>query len=420
MAAHIEGKGFATMNQTGLAQKYGSVVSHIKIAQDQSDIHAVRVKDAQANLLLGCDALVASNPDTLRKLSPSCHAVVNTQTTETRDFLYTAEATTSSEKTAQLIRQILGEHQIDALDASELAIALTGDAIAANLFLVGLASQRGLLPISPKAIERAIEVNGVAVELNQSAFTWGRRFVEQPDKILALLPKAKSSQLTSLDDIVADRKARLVRYQSEGYAALYVTRIKAAENRLSHLPGAEALLSDIARQLYRLMALKDEYEVARILTTDDEPDGIPKLNRAGVNFYFAPPLLSQWWSRQGRPKKVRMGAWARFPLRVLAGLKFVRGTAMDVFAYTDERRAERADLADYLADIDLIAEMATVESIDSAQQLANAPSKLKGYGHVRTRSRRTWLEQRNRCRAELQLVQPLNVTDVNHRGINEH
>ena len=420
MAAHIEGKGFATMNQTGLAQKYGSVVSHIKIAQDQSDIHAVRVKDAQAKLLLGCDALVASNPDTLRKLSPSCHAVVNTQTTETRDFLYTAEPTTSSEKTAQLIRQILGEHQIDALDASELAIALTGDAIAANLFLVGLASQRGLLPISPKAIERAIEVNGVAVELNKSAFTWGRRFVEQPDKILALLPKAKSSQLTSFDDIVADRKARLVRYQSEGYAALYVTRIKVAENRLSHLPGAEALLSDIARQLYRLMALKDEYEVARILTTDDESDGIPKLKGAGVNFYFAPTVLSQWLSRQGRPKKVRMGAWARFPLKVLAGLKFVRGTAMDVFGYTDERRAERADLADYLADIDLITEMATIESIDSAKQLANAPSKLKGYGHVRTRTRRTWLEERNQYRAELQLIQPLNVTDVNHRGINEH
>ena len=284
MAAHIEGKGFATMNQTGLAQKYGSVVSHIKIARDQSDIHAVRVKDAQANLLLGCDALVASNPDTLRKLSPSCHAVVNIQTTETRDFLYTAEATTSSGKTAQLIRQLIGEHQIDALDASELAIALTGDAIAANLFLVGLASQRGLLPISPKAIERAIEVNGVAVELNQSAFTWGRRFVEQPEKILALLPKAKSSQLTSLDDIVADREARLVCYQSEGYAAFYVPRIRTAENRLNHLPDNAALLCDIARQLYRLMALKDEYEVARILTTDDEPDGIPKLKRAGVKF----------------------------------------------------------------------------------------------------------------------------------------
>ena len=114
-----------------------------------------------------------------------------------------------------------------------------------------------------------------------------------------------------------------------------------------------------------------------------------------------------------------MGAWARFPLKVLAGLKFVRGTAMDVFGYTDERRAERADLADYLADIDLITEMATIESIDSAKQLANAPSKLKGYGQVRTRNRRTWLEERNQYRAELQLIQPLDVTDVNHRGLNE-
>ena len=420
MAAHIEGKGFATMNQTGLAQKYGAVVSHVKIAREQSAIHAVRVKDAQANLLLGCDALVASNPDTLRKLGPSCHAVVNTKITETRDFLYTAVATASNEDTTQMIRQLVGEQQLDTIDATGLAVTLTGDTIAANLFLVGIASQRGLLPISPKAIERAIEVNGVAVELNKSAFTWGRRFVEQPDKILALLPKETTSQLTSLNDIVTDRKARLVRYQSKGYAALYETRINAAENRLSHLPGAEALLSDIARQLYRLMALKDEYEVARILTTDDKPDGIPKLNQAGVSFYFAPPLLSHWLSRQGRPKKIRIGAWARFPLKVLAGLKFVRGTAMDVFAYTDERRAEQADLSDYLTDIDLITEMATSETMDSAKHLANAPSTLKGYGHVRVQSRRTWLNQRNQYRAELRLVQPLNVTNVNHRGINEH
>ena len=420
MAAHIEGKGFATMNQTGLAQKYGSVVSHIKIARDQSDIRAVRVKDAQANLLLGCDALVASNPGTLRKLGPSCHAIVNTQITETRDFLYTAEATTSSGETTQLIRQIVGEHQIDALDASVLAIALTGDAIAANLFLVGLASQRGLLPVSPKAIERAIEVNGVAVELNQSAFIWGRRFVEQQEKVLALLPESMSTQLTSLDDIVADREARLVCYQSEDYAALYVRRIRTVERRLNHLRESTALLCNIARQLYRLMALKDEYEVARILTTGDEPDGTPKLNQAGINFYLAPPLLSQSWSRHGRPKKIRFGAWARFPLKLLAGLKFVRGTPMDVFAYTDERRAERADLLYYLADIDLITEMTTNGLMEPAKQLANAPSKLKGYGHVRTQSRTTWLDQRNRYRAELKFAQPLNITGLNHRDMNKH
>ena len=420
MAAHIEGKGFATMNQTGLAQKYGSVVSHIKIARDQSDIHAVRVKDAQANLLLGCDALVASHPDTLTKLSQSCHAVVNTKTTETPDFLHTAEATAPAGEIERLIKQTVGEHKVDAIDASALAVALMGDVIAVNLFLVGLASQRGLLPISPEAIERAIEVNGVAVELNKSAFTWGRRFVEQPDIILSHLPKPQPSKLTSLDEIIVDREARLVCYQSGDYAALYVRRIRAVERSLSHLGGTEALLCDIARQLYRLMALKDEYEVARILTTGGNTDGIPRLNQDGVNFYFAPPLLSRWWSRDGRPKKIRIGAWGRFPLRMLAGLKFIRGTAIDIFAYTYERRAEQADLSDYLADIDLIAEMTTSESMDSAKQLADAPSKLKGYGHVRTQSRGVWLDQRNRYRAELQLVQAVRVKDINHRGINEH
>ena len=168
------------------------------------------------------------------------------------------------------------------------------------------------------------------------------------------------------------------------------------------------------------MALKDEYEVARILTTGDEPDGTPKLNQAGINFYLAPPLLSQSWSRHGRPKKIKMGAWARFPLKLLAGLKFVRGTAMDVFAYTDERRAERADLLYYLADIDLITEMTTNGLMEPAKQLANAPSKLKGYGHVRTQSRTTWLDQRNRYRAELKFAQPLNITGLNHRDMNKH
>ena len=420
MAAHIEGKGFATMNQTGLAQKYGSVVSHIKIAGNQSDIHAVRVKANQADLLLACDALVAANPDTLNKLNQSCHAVVNTQTTETRDFLYTAEPTASTGESERRIRETVGQNQIDEIDASALAIALTGDAIGANLFLVGIASQRGLLPISPKAIERAIEVNCVAVPLNKAAFMWGRRFAEQPEKVLSFLPTPKTSQLTSLKDIVADRSARLVRYQSEHYASVYMQRLSDAKKRLNHLPDVEPLLCDMARQLYRLMALKDEYEVARLLTSyGDSKDNAINLNQAGVNFYFAPPLVSRWLSRNGRPTKIRVGAWARYPLKILAVLKFLRGTVFDPFAYTAERQAEQTDLSKYLADIELIVEMVTSETMDSAMQLANAPSLLKGYGHVRTQHRSTWLEQRNRDRAELQLVQPLHLSDVNHRGTHE-
>ena len=419
MAAHIEGKGFATMNQTGLAQKYGSVVSHIKIASSQRDIHAVRVKANQADLLLACDALVAANPETLNKLSESCHAVVNTQVTETRDFLYTPDESAYRERPDQQIRDTVGEHQIDALDASTFADVLTGDSIGANLFLVGLASQRGLLPISPDAIQRAIEVNGVAVTLNKAAFVWGRRFAEQPKKVLSLLPTIENKHLTSLDDIVADRKARLVRYQSEHYAYVYLERILAAKERLHKLPGAEEILCEIARQLYRLMALKDEYEVARLLTAKSDGQGLPNLTQAGVNFYFAPPLLSRLLARNGRPFKMQVGAWARYPLKILAALKFLRGTALDPFAYTQERQAEHRDLRIYLSDIDLITETTTDATQDSAKGLANAPSHLKGYGHIRSNNRETWLKHRNRYRKELQLVQPLHVTDISHQGTHE-
>ena len=148
-------------------------------------------------------------------------------------------------------------------------------------------------------------------------------------------------------------------------------------------------------------------------------DNAINLNQAGVNFYFAPPLVSRWLSRNGRPTKIRVGAWARYPLKILAVLKFLRGTVFDPFAYTAERQAEQTDLSKYLADIELIIEMVTSETMDSAMQLANAPSLLKGYGHVRTQHRSTWLEQRNRGRAELQLVQPLHLSDVNHRGTHE-
>ena len=167
------------------------------------------------------------------------------------------------------------------------------------------------------------------------------------------------------------------------------------------------------------MALKDEYEVARLLTSKSGASDIPDLNQAGVNFYFAPPLISHWLSRNGQPRKIRVGAWARYPLRMLAAMKFLRGSALDPFAYTAERQAEHRDLSAYLEDIELIADKATAEKMDCAKQLANAPSQLRGYGHVRAENRKSWLAQRNRYRAELQLAQPLHFTDVTYRGTHE-
>ena len=419
MAAHIEGKGFATMNQTGLAQKYGSVVSHVKIAENQHDILAIRVKDQQADLLVACDAAVASSRDALDKLGASCGAVVNTHMTETRDFLYSGESTVNRFDPKQLIGSYLPEGNVHAIEAIEHAIQLVGDAIGANLFLVGIASQKGLLPISPEAIERAIEVNGVAVGLNKDAFLWGRRFAFQPESVRKLIKEKDSEQLRSLDEIIAERKVRLTAYQNSAYAEEYEQYVRSASADLQHVSGVEELKCELARQLYRLMALKDEYEVARLLTSKSYIEGFTDVNQPGVNFYFAPPVLSRWFSRNGRPRKVRIGSWARYPLKSLAMLKFLRRTPLDPFGYGQEKRAEQSDLSAYLDDIKLISEATNSDNIESARQLAACVSTLRGYGHVRSKNRESWLVQRARYRAELELIQPLHLADVNHRGINE-
>ena len=407
MAAHIEGKGFATMNQTGLAQKYGEVISHLKIATTQSDICAVRIKQNQADLMIGCDAVVAASTEALNKLNDVCHAVVNSHCTETRDFIYSPEKQVTQRGSESLILRQVDTKRFTTIDAVDYATQLVGDPIGANLFMVGIASQSGLLPITPEAIERAIEVNGVAVDLNAQAFLWGRRFVAQPDRVSSLLTRTVESQLNSLDDIVDDRASRLVEYQSVRYAKRYKRQIESFQSILLRIEGAETLCCEVARQLYRIMALKDEYEVARLLTRSVAttlPNGISERD---MSFYLAPTMLTKLIGSTEKPQKIRFGAWMRFPLRVLSSLKVLRGSAWDIFGYSEERKAEWRDLDLYLDDLNLIMNLTTKQNLSEAHELASAVTLLRGYGHIRTKQRQLWLDNREKYRSLLTLVHPL-------------
>ena len=416
MAAHIEGKGFATMNQTGLAQKFGAVVSHLKVAARQADIHAVRVAERQSQLLIGCDLVVAANDETLTKLHPmTCSSVLNTHESITSEFIQNPDFKISTDGLTQAVRSAVPDERLFAVDASDYATRLVGDAMGANLFLVGIAYQQGLLPLSGPALEKAIEVNGVAIEMNRQAFEWGRRYVHQRDRVDALVHDEEPARLIDVDDIVKDRMMRLVDYQSEDYAQAYVSQVRSLESEVSDALESTELFREVSTQLYRLMALKDEYEVARILTSSAKAGTVfGKASTARPTFYFAPPVLSKILSQNSQPRKFRFGAWILGPLALLARLKVLRGSFLDPFSHLRERQEERDDLYRYLDDLKLIAVSVDQHTIDIATELAGCVSMLRGYGHVRSRNRKKWLAVRADLRAMLTMITPTNHPPLIH------
>jgi len=411
-AAHIDGKGFATMNQTGLAQKFGAVVSHLKVAARQADIHAVRVAERQSHLLIGCDLVVAANGETLTKLHPTtCSSVLNTHESVTSEFIQNPDFRISTHGLTQTVRSAVPNERLFAVDASDYATRLVGDSMGANLFLVGIAYQHGLLPISGAALEKAIEVNGVSTEMNRQAFEWGRRYAHQRSRVEALAHHEEAALLTDVDDILQDRMMRLVDYQSEDYAQAYVSRVRLLESEVSDELESTELFREVSTQLYRLMALKDEYEVARILTSSAKAGTVfGKASTARPTFYFAPPILSKIFSQNSQPRKFRFGSWILGPLRLLARLKILRGSPLDPFSLLRERQEEREDLYRYLDDLKLIAASVDQHTINIATELAGCVSTLRGYGHVRSRNRKKWLATRADLRAMLTVIIPTNQT----------
>ena len=394
MAAHLEGKGCTLLDMAGLAQKGGAVTSHVRLAATPDEIHAVRISAGGARLVLGCDLVVASGFEALSKVSSaSTHAIINSHETVTGDFTRNPAYVFPGKRLRERIAEAAGDGRADFLDATRIATALMGDSIATNLFMLGYAWQKGLVPISEAALHKAIELNAVAVEANKRAFLWGRRAAHDLAAVeRAATPKdePQSHHLSqSLDEIVARRVAFLTDYQDAAYAARYrdlVERARQAE--AGRTPGRSGLAEAVARYYFKLLAYKDEYEVARLFTETGFVEQV-KAQFEGdveVHLHLAPPLLAKRDLESGHLQKREYGPWMFRAFKLLARLRRLRGTRLDIFGYSAERRHERQLITDYEA---LIGELLSGLGHDNhalALELAAIPDNIRGYGHIKEAS----------------------------------
>jgi indolepyruvate ferredoxin oxidoreductase len=390
MAAHLEGKACSILDSTGLAQKNGAVMSHIRLATDPDSLHSVRVPIGGAQLLLGCDMVVAASPFARSRLGSVTAAVLNSHVAPTAAFVTNGDADLEAQALQRTLSEAVGK-TVDFVDATRLATRLTGDAIASNLLMLGYAFQRGLVPLSLAAIERAIELNGVAVAANKRALALGRLAAHDRGSIDRMVgaPPARATAEPRLDELVERRARDLVAYQDEAYAARYrrlIAAVAAAE--LTQLKGREDLAKAAASSLFKLMAYKDEYEVARLFT---DGDFLAKLRqqfegKLRLGFHLAPPLSAQRDPATGELKKREFGPWVFSLFKLLARMKRLRGTAFDVFGYTAERRVERRLVEEYEATLRRLIDRLSPANHAVAVEIARLPLKIRGYGHVKERN----------------------------------
>ncbi|MEB1180607.1 indolepyruvate ferredoxin oxidoreductase family protein [Xanthomonas campestris pv. campestris] len=442
MAGHLEGKGATVLDQTGLAQKGGAVTTHIRIARQPADIHAVRIAAGEADLVLGCDMVVVNDYWALSKVRDGrTQVVLNTYEAMPGSFTTQPDLQFPAAEIIAGVRTALGGQEPLLLDATQLATALLGDAIASNLFVLGYAWQHGLVPLSHAALMRAIELNGAAVAMNQQAFAWGRLAAvdlpavqraaglapaldtaahahaatppsrgpgswEDHDMSGQSAPRALAQtdadtlhadgdapvhplddeQLAqSLDEAIARRVHFLTDYQDAAYAQQYralVERVRTHEAQRA--PGSTALSAAVARYAFKLMAYKDEYEVARLYTRGDFQRRVQQQFEGDyqLRFHLAPPLFAKK-DANGQPIKREYGPWMFSAFKLLARLKFLRGGKLDVFGYTAERRGERQLIADYLATVNTLLQRLDNDNVGLAAQIASIPEHIRGYGHVK-------------------------------------
>jgi len=383
MAAHIEGKGCAGLDMLGLAQKGGAVVSHLRIASTPDRIGAPRLAHGAADLVLGCDMVVAGGRGVVPFMAKGrSAAVINVAETLSGNFTNDGELKLPRERLLDDLRRASRDNGFAAFNASQLATGLLGDAIGANLMMTGFAYQRGWLPVSAAAILKAIEVNGVAVALNKDAFLWGRRAAIDLAAVEAAAGAEPEPPALDLDGFIERRAAFLQDYQDAAYANRYRQRLA----RLRGTPAAdETIVRAAAASLFKLMAIKDEYEVARLMSGDafkrQLADSFERYER--LEYHLAPPLLATTDPITGHPRKRRYGAWMRHLFPWLAAAGRWRGTRLDAFGYTRERRQERALLADFEALLDRIAIGLNDANKPYARQLLALPMQARGFGHVK-------------------------------------
>ena len=385
MAAHLDGAAAQVYDMTGLAQKNGAVLSHLRLAAHPEQLHAAAIGVAEADVVLGGDLIVTGSLDALRTLAAGrSQVVVNSSVVPTAQFLQQPDLDFAAERFLQSLAEQVGEAGLHPVAATELAQYRLGDSIGANFLLVGYAWQLGYLPLSAAAIQRAMELNGVAVAFNQQAFALGRLLAHNPARVV--MPAAESTAgFGDIDELIAQRAEHLLHYQDQAYAMRFRTLVnKVRRVEAERLGGRTELTAAVAQSLWRVMAYKDEYEVARLYTEaafrqrlDQQFSGAYRLR-----FHFSPPL-SPVDSATGRPRKWAVGSWVLPLLRGLARLKGLRGTVFDPFGYTTERRLERQLLHDYQQQIEDILDALNRDNYAFAVELAGLAGQIRGFGVVK-------------------------------------
>jgi indolepyruvate ferredoxin oxidoreductase len=392
MAAHLEGKGASVLDMTGMSQKNGSVTSHVKIAETPERLRAQRIATGEADLVLGCDMLTAGAADAISKMRPGrTTVVVNLHEQPTGTFAQQRDWEFPAEQVRSLIAEAVGgEAGVDFIDATKLATALMGDSIAANLFMMGYAWQKGLIPLSEASLLRAIELNGVAVGSNKRSFLWGRRAAVDLKRVETTATPAQAIVVQmpqSLDSVIKKRVEFLTGYQNAAYAAQYVElidKVRAAEG--AHNLGSKLSMA-VAKSYFKLMAYKDEYEVARLYTDGRFLEQLKSQFEGEVKLKFnlAPPLFAKK-DAKGHLVKAEFGPWMMSAFKLLAKLKGLRGGAFDVFGYTAERKMERALIAEYRGMIEGVLHSLDASNHATAVELASLPEQIRGFGHVKEKA----------------------------------
>ena len=384
MAAHLESLSCTVLDNTGMARKGGGISTHVRIGEGPAAFHAPRIGEGRADVVLGCDLVVAAGPEALPRMARGLSRVVlNDHPNPTAAQLSDLDFALDRDALRKVVETATGAGATLALDATALAIETIGDAIYANVLLLGVAAQRGQLPVSVEALERAIEINGTNARENLAAFRVGRRWTETTKE------QAKTAAVSeTLDQLVERRAAFLTDYQDGTLALRYlrlVEEVRASERRLD---AGDALTRAVATHFFRLLAVKDEYEVARLHAD-------PAFRRAiaahfegdyRVAYHLAPPLLAQVDPETGEPIKGRYGAWMETAFRALAALKGLRGTAFDIFGRSEERRAERRLANEYETVMRRLLAELDQRNLALAVEIARVPEKIRGFGPVKAKA----------------------------------
>src|SRR3954464_10595795 len=396
MAAHLENKGFGALDMAGLAQKGGAVWSHLQIASRPEDIKTVRLGSGGANLVLGCDFVVSASQKTMDSTRAGTRMVVNTHQQMTGEFTRNANMLFPGQSLRRTITKGVGEQNAEFVDATRIATALLGDSNATNLFMLGFAFQRGLVPVSAEAINKAIELNGAAGKRNQAPFMWGRRAAfDLPAVERLIAPKTQVSPATrisqTLDELIARRIGFLTNYQDAQYAEKYrklVGSVRHAES--SRTKGLSGLGEAVARYYFKLLAYKDEYEVARLYADPAFMQNIKSQFEGDykLHFHLAPPLIAKRDPVTGELRKAEYGNWVFLVFQLLSRLRGLRGTPFDIFGYTHERRMERRLIGEYEATIGRLIDTLSNSNHALAVKIASIPEDIRGYGHIKENSRK--------------------------------